>query len=121
MADLFQLGGDMTSALQDIADTLATEFRDAVIDAERSDVETIEQIIRDFNEAYQTYTNRDNVLNTQAEQALKTLSEISELRDVNTTTYQRKVSALRDALAEFRAAKLPGKSDPDNVVRLETA
>ena len=111
----------MSSALQDIAETLATDFRDAVIDAEKADVEMIDKILLDMNLAYTDYANKESLLDTKQEQALRTLKEIGELRDVNVTTYQRRVDALRQQLAEFRETKIAAKAGENgNVVRLAT-
>jgi predicted nucleic acid-binding Zn-ribbon protein len=111
----------MSSALQDIAETLATDFRDAVIDAEKADVEMIDKIITDLNHAFNEFTTREGTLDTKAEQAVQTLKEISDLRDVNATTYHRRVQELRTQLAEFRETKIAAKAqDPANVVRLES-
>ena len=108
------------SALQDIADTLATDFRDAVIDAEKADVEMIDNIVKEFNLAYQDYMAKEGLLNTKQEQALRTLKEIGDLRDVNVTTYQRRVDELRKELEEFRETKIAAKAEENgNVVRLE--
>src|SRR6187399_692710 len=105
------------SALQDIAETLATDFRDAVIDAEKADVEMIDKILLDMNLAYTDYSNKESLLDTKQEQALRTLKEIGELRDVNVTTYQRRVDALRQQLAEFRETKIAAKAGENgNVV-----
>ena len=111
----------MSSALQDIAETLATDFRDAVIDAEKADVEMIDKILLDMNLAYTDYANKESLLDTKQEQALRTLKEIGELRDVNVTTYQRRVDALRQQLSEFRETKIAAKAGENgNVVRLAT-
>jgi len=108
----------MSSALQDIAETLATDFRDAVIDAEKADVDMIDSIIKEFNLAFTDYMGKEDMLDTKQEQALRTLKEIGELRDVNTAAYDRRVSALRQQLAEFRETKIAAKAEPGNVVRL---
>jgi len=95
----------MTSAMQDIADTLATDFRDAVVDAEKADMATIDKILADLNAAYHEYNVREQVLDTKSEDALRTLREISEMRDVNATTLARRVEGLRDLLAAFKESK----------------
>jgi len=116
----------MTSALQGIADTIATDFRQAVIDAEKADMETIDKILADLNAAYHEYTVKEQVLDTKSEDALRTLKEIGDLRDVNATTLSRRVEALREELRAFRQTKVietdTFKFEPDeNVVKLGDA
>jgi len=101
----------MSSMLMDIADTMAIDFREAVMDAEKADMVSIEQIMQEMNNAWTDYSNKDAVLNTKAEQAVRTLAEISDLRDNNHTTYQRRIEALRTQLKEFKETKAP-KLDP---------
>jgi len=114
----------MSSAMMTIADHMASDFRDAVLEAEKADMDTIDKILKEMNGAYTDYTNRDAVLSTQSEQAIKTLDEISNLRDVNFTAYQRRMNALRDMLTQFKETKAPAL-DPQaqfnqalNVVKL---
>jgi hypothetical protein len=95
----------------DIADTLSTDFRDAVRDAEKSDMATIESILQEMNLAYTEYSNKEALLNTKSEQALRTMEEISDLRDVNTTTYERRIAALREQLTEFKETKATKATD----------
>jgi predicted nucleic acid-binding Zn-ribbon protein len=102
----------MTSALQDIAETLATDFRDAVIDAEKADMDTIDKIIQDLNQAYHDFDVREKVLDTKAEEAVRTLKEVSDLRDVNITQLNRRIEALRELLSTFRETKVTTKKKP---------
>ncbi|RPJ29575.1 MAG: hypothetical protein EHM33_00475 [Chloroflexi bacterium] len=114
----------MSSAMMTIADHMASDFRDAVMEAEKTDMDTIDKILKEMNGAYTDYTNRDAVLSTQSEQAIKTLDEISNLRDVNFTAYQRRMNALRDMLTQFKETKAPALDPeaqakmPPNVVKL---
>jgi hypothetical protein len=109
----------MSSALQDIAEHLATDFKDAVIQAEEADVQFIDSIVKEFNLAYTDYMGKEDMLDTKQEQALRTLKEIGELRDVNSTTYDRRITALRQQLEEFRQTKIAEQHDAGNVIRLE--
>jgi len=97
----------MTSAMMTIADHMATDFREAVAEAEAADVKAIEKILHDMNGAYLDYSNKENLLNTKQEQAIRTLTEIGDLRDVNETTYKRRIEELREQLATLKASKTP--------------
>jgi len=97
----------MTSAMMTIADHMATDFREAVMEAEKADREAIEKITQEFNLAWIEFNNRDAVLRGKAEQAVRTLTEIADLHDVNHTTYERRLTALREQWAALRETKTP--------------
>jgi len=102
----------MTSAMMTIADHMATDFREAVMDAEKRDREAIEKLMHDMNVAINEFENRDRVLNTQAEQAIRTLNEIGDLRDVNWTTFMRRRDAYSEGMAKLRDSKDTTPPDP---------
>jgi hypothetical protein len=95
----------MTSSMMTIADHMATDFREAVMEAEKADREAIEKLMHDMNIAINDFENRDRVLNTQAEQAIRTLNEIGDLRDVNWTTFMRRRDAYSEGMAKLRDSK----------------
>ena len=101
----------MASALQDIADTIATDFREAVMDAEKADIAAIETINKEFNIAYTEYFAKEAVLQSKREQALRTLQEIQDLADVNETTYKRRIEAIQEQINEYKETKTP-RLDP---------
>jgi hypothetical protein len=93
-----------------IADHLATDFREAVMEAEKADRDAIVKLMHDMNAALNDFESRDRVLNTQAEQAIRTLNEIGDLRDVNWTTFVRRRTAYEEGMAKLRDSKAP---EPD--------
>jgi len=97
----------MTSAMMTIADHMATDFREAVMEAEKADREAIEKLMHDMNAAINEFENRDRLLNTKAEQAIKTLNEVGDLRDVNWTTFERRRSAYEEGMAKLKESKTP--------------
>jgi hypothetical protein len=97
----------MTSSMMTIAQHLSTDFLEAVKEAEMTDREAIEKLMHDMNAALNDFENRDRILNTQAEQAIRTLNEIGDLRDVNWTTFVRRRTAYEEGMAKLRDSKTP--------------
>jgi hypothetical protein len=91
--------------MHDIAETLATEFRDAVAAAEKTDMDTIDKILDDLNRAHHDFMSREEVLSKQEEQATKTLLEIATIRGHNVEAFKVRVDALRDLLSTFKETK----------------
>jgi SMC interacting uncharacterized protein involved in chromosome segregation len=114
----------MSSALQDIANTIATDFREAVMDAEKEDREAIEAISKEFNTACHDYFTRDAVIQSQREAAIRTLKELQDLHDINETTFNRRKEALQQQMAEFKETKAAPKTgiflgtDVTNIVKI---
>jgi hypothetical protein len=98
---------DMSSAMMTIADHMATDFREAVMEAEKADREAIEKLMHDMNLAINEFETRDRLLDTQAEQAIRTLNEIHDLRDVNWTTFTRRRKAYEEEMAKYKESKTP--------------
>ncbi|RPJ17045.1 MAG: hypothetical protein EHM33_33310 [Chloroflexi bacterium] len=70
-----------------------------------TDREAIENLMHDMNLAFTEFESRDRLLSTKAEQAIKTLNEIGDLRDVNWTTFTRRREAYVEAMAKLRDSK----------------
>jgi hypothetical protein len=91
----------MSSAMMTIADHMSSDFLDAVREAEMADEKAAKEIVKDMNEAWADFDRKEALLNSKSEQAVRTLIEIQDLRDVNHTTYTRRLEALKAMLNDF--------------------
>lgn len=94
----------MTS-IREVANTLATEFVKTVEQIETSEIQQIEDIIKQLNIASNKYAIGVNGIKKTREKHLAAISQTFELEEELTEKYHQQIDELQNKLAQLKEAK----------------